>query len=271
MLTMLTFLFWNLKNARPDLLASIVRRRDIDVLMLAECPMEPAVVLQALNNEQAEFFYAPGNCPKIALYTRFSDEFLPPQAEWPDFTIRRLTLPRKPELLLCAVHFPSKIHRTSLDQIAYTMEFARVLNAAEEAVGHTRTVLVGDLNMNPYEDPVVMTNGLHAVMTREIASRPRRRVKFESNSYFYNPMWNHSGDSGGSPAGTFYYSTPKARSDFWNMYDQVLLRAELLDYFRNEDLEILHRDGERSFLTDKGFPDYEVASDQLPILFRLHI
>jgi hypothetical protein len=42
--------------------------------MLAECPVTPAAALMALNQHTAQFFYAPGKCPKIAIYTRFSDE-----------------------------------------------------------------------------------------------------------------------------------------------------------------------------------------------------
>ncbi len=127
--------------------------------------------------------------------------------------------------------------------------------------------------MNPYEDGVVTTRGLHAVMTKEIASRPARKVKFESNLYFYNPMWSHFGERNEGHAGTYYYASPKARADFWNIYDQVLLRAALLPYFRNEDLQILHRDVDAnvSFLTPEGYPDNEAVSDHLPILFCLHI
>lgn len=97
----------------------------------------------------------------------------------------------------------------------YAVNFGDELASAEEAIGHKRTILVGDLNMNPFDDGLVTTRGLHAVMTREIAQRPVRRVKFESNLYFYNPMWRHFGERESGHAGTYYYSSPKARADFW--------------------------------------------------------
>src|SRR6266851_361992 len=142
----------------------------------------------------------------------------------------------------------------------FAVNFSDTLANAEEAVNHNRTLLVGDLNMNPYEDGVVATRGLHAVMTREIARRPLRRVKFESNRYFYNPMWSHFGEKDAGHAGTYYYASPKTRADFWNIYDQVLLRSDLLPSFRNEDLEILHKDDETnvSFVTQEGYPDKDV-------------
>lgn len=270
---MLTFLFWNLKNSRPDLLAGLAQGHLVDVLMLAECPTKPASVLETLNHKTADFFFVPTECPKIAIYTRFSDQYLLPQSKGDDFTICRLALPGRPELLLCVVHFPSKLRQTPFDQTMFAVNFSDVLTRAEEAVGHTRTILVGDLNMNPYDDGVVSTRCLHGVMTREIARRSARKVKFEGNLYFYNPMWSHFGEKAEGHAGTYYYPGPKTRADFWNVYDQVLLRADLLPHFRDEDLRILHRDAGAnvSFLTQAGFPDKESVSDHLPILFRLHL
>ena len=58
---------------------------------------------------------------------------------------------------------------------------------------------------------------------------------------------------------------------FWNIFDQVLIRPDLLDLFRNEDLSILSNDGVESFLTERGLPDKTVASDHLPIIFKLDL
>jgi hypothetical protein len=270
---MLTFLFWNLKLPRADILASIVDAHRVDVLMLAECPLKPASVLESLNLRENEFYYVPTDCPKVAVYTRFSDQYLLPHQDGADFSIRRLTLLNRPELLLCIVHFPSKQWSDPIDQTTYSINFSNVLSGAEEKAGHTRTVLVGDLNMNPYEDGLVLTSGLHAVVTREIALRTPRKVKFDSNLYFYNPMWGQLGERAQGHGGTYYYASPKARADFWNVFDQVLLRPDILPYFQPEDVMILHRDevANVSFLTAAGFPDAKPVSDHLPILFRLRI
>lgn len=55
------------------------------------------------------------------------------------------------------------------------------------------------------------------------------------------------------------------------MFDQVLLRPELLSIFRNEELKILTGVSGTSFLTANGLPKRSVASDHLPILFRLEM
>ncbi len=269
--SMLTFLFWNLKQARADILANLVKRNAVDVVMLAECPMSPALVLTALNESSADYFFVRTDCPKIHIYTRFSELYAPPLSEGEDYSIRRIALPGRPDILLCVVHFPSKLFRTPADQTAFAADFSNKVLAPVEK-DHARTVLVGDLNMNPYEVGMVQHNGLHAVVTREIASREPRTVKFEGNRFFYNPMWRHFGEQAEGHAGTYYLRSPKTRADYWNIYDQVLIRPELLPCFRDDELAIIHHDVDLNVsLLRNGKPDHEMISDHLPIVFRLHI
>ena len=47
---------------------------------------------------------------------------------------------------------------------------------AETKAGHTRTILVGDLNVNPFEVAVVGAHGLHAVMAKQVALKNINRV-----------------------------------------------------------------------------------------------
>ena len=272
----LTFLFWNLKRARSDILASLIKRHAVDVLMLAECPLNPEDVLVALNQDRTDYFFV-STQNSIAIFTRFSEEYLAPlepPIEGAHFVIRRLALPGRLGILLCVVHFPSKLWQDRLDQSAYATEFGRtVLEPAERQEKHARTILVGDLNMNPYEDGVVQYNGLHGVMTREIAKRELRAVAgFESNRFFYNPMWQHFGEQPEGHAGTYYFSSPKSRADYWNIYDQVLVRPDLLPFFRDEELRIIHQDANLDIsLLRKGKPNHQAVSDHLPLLFRLDI
>jgi hypothetical protein len=277
--SMLTFLFWNLKKKNAQVLTNLVKQQNIDVLILAECPMLPGDVLRALNRPRVEFFQAESECHKIQIFTRFTDRLVLPvrlgstTIKGDDYTFRKFILPGKDELLLCAVHFPSKLRQAPIDQTNFMVGFTKVLGEAEEAVTHNRTILVGDLNMNPYEDGVVLASGLHAVPTRRIARRETRRVKFESNLFFYNPMWAHFGEQKQGHAGSYFYPAPKARADFWNLYDQVLVRPSLLPFFRDDDVMILWEDvtSGMSLLKADGCPNAKDISDHLPLLFRLHV
>jgi hypothetical protein len=130
-----------------------------------------------------------------------------------------------------------------------------------------KTILVGDLNMNPFEQGVTGARQLHAVMTKAKASEGTRQFDSKDFPFFYNPMWGLFGDRTHGPAGTYYGGPRGAVSYFWEMFDQVLLRPALMDDLK--DLRILDHDSVESLLTKNGLPDSENGSDHLPILFRL--
>ena len=205
------------------------------------------------------------------IYTRFSSEYLQKRFDDSRLTIRQLRLPGRDEILLAALHHPSKLHWSNASQSAECYRVSSTIRGVEEEVGHRRTVLVGDFNMNPFEDAMVAATGLNAVMARMIAARETRTVLAHEYPFFYNPMWGHFGDAMEGPSGTFYDGRSEHVTYFWNMFDQVLIRPELLRMFRNEALRILSVSGERSLLTAKGLPDASAASDHLPLLFRLDL
>ncbi len=145
-----------------------------------------------------------------------------------------------------------------------------MIDEVEAREGHRRTILMGDLNMNPFEAGMVgARGGLHAVMSRRVAARSERTVQSEKYPFFYNPMWNHLGDSGNT-GGTFYYENSEPVCYFWNMYDQVLLRPDLLDGFEPEQVRIVSEVRGVSLLQDDGRPDKEMASDHLPVVLELN-
>jgi len=117
--------------------------------------------------------------------------------------------------------------------------------------------------------------GLNALADRRTVQRkdPRRfgRLQVEEFRLFYNPRWSHFGDAV-QPAGTYYYDKSNPEVDpLWNIFDQVLLRAGLLDRFRSENLKILTTDGTDSFTKKDGRPNADVFSDHLPIWFQLDL
>ncbi|MGL4553698.1 MAG: hypothetical protein ACRC33_21250, partial [Gemmataceae bacterium] len=175
----------------------------------------------------------------------------------------------------------SKLYRSDDSQTLAAPVFSPVIRRAEKRVAHERTVLVGDLNLNPFDPAMVGAEGLNAVMTRDLALNEVRVVDGQSYPFFYNPMWSHFGDSGHDirppghadhePPGTCYYSARESRWYYWNMLDQVLLRPTLLSRFDDRDLKVLTTDGTTSFLTARGLPDASEVSDHLPLWFGLNI
>ena len=210
---MLTFLFWNMggeaapsasrqvlhrRQTLADISANLVRHHAVDVLILAECPLTPLELLWSLNARNPRPFQPPDPgslCHRLLLYTRFPIRQLQRECESAVYTSRRIRLPRRPELTLFAAHLAGKRHRSGASQSLSLVSFSRVIRDLESKVRHRRTVLVGDLNVNPFEDGIVGAEGLNAAMTREIARRGQRTIDAVQHPFFYNPMWCHFGDA----------------------------------------------------------------------------
>lgn len=273
---MISFLFWNInkKNLQRSIV-SLARRYEVDVLMLVECEIEVGILLGELNKERKfGYHYSPGiGCKRVEVFSQFSSEFIKPveESESTRWTIRHLKPPGLSDILLVMAHLPSKQHWSGSSQTMECVRLSDSIKEAERQVGHSRTVLVGDLNMNPFEDGIVNANGLHGVMSRSIAQEGTRVVQSQVYPFFYNPMWGLFSDSTPGPPGTYYYRRAEHTVFFWNMFDQVLIRPDLLPLFDNKGLGILKSDGEVSLLSKRGLPDTNIASDHLPVMFRLEL
>lgn len=270
---MMNFLFWNI-NRRPiqALVSGLAREHDVDVLILAECEIGIATLLQELNAGQASKFaltFSPSD--RIRIFTRFPHRSISPILDVGGVSIRRLSAPIGLEIILVAVHLSSKLYQESGDQALTATRLARYIEKIETESGHARTLVVGDLNMNPFEAGVVGAEALHAVMDRQVALKISRIVEGEKRNFFYNPMWGGLGDRAPGPAGTYYRRGSQQINYFWNTYDQVLVRPELLPYFVEQKLEVLTSVEGIPLLDRNGTPNVTFASDHLPIRFSLNV
>ena len=276
---MATFLFWNMgKKALEESLFRLAMKHEVDVLMLAECAMEPGAVLESLNREDTIYHFPNADKSKatIQVFTRFDKLCLRHYATHSGsrWTFRRLMLPDKPEILLVGVHLNAQPGYDGPSQSSECRDLAEHIRRVEQSVGHKRTLVVGDFNQNPFESGMLDAKALNAEPTRAGVKAKTRIVGQQSYPFFYNPMWNFFGDETDGPAGTFYFRSSRPARLSWNMLDQVLLRPDLLPCFGFENLQILTGDGEDSFLGAdgriKGTPKNRWP-DHLPIVFKLDI
>jgi hypothetical protein len=264
------FLFWNLN--RRDLhgfVRNLARQENVDVLILAECGTKPARILEELNADSPDYQYAPGNCGHLLFFTRFNSDFLTPLFESHRISIRRLTLPDHQSILVAAAHLPAKINFSESSLLVESVHLAQAIDEVEVSEGHQRTILLGDLNMHPFEAGMVIAGGLHAVMSRRVAARSTRTVQRQKYKFFYNPMWNYLGDNGDA-CGTHYFESGEHLCYYWHLFDQVLIRPDLLAGFAPEGVRIPTSIRGYSLLQDDGQPDKEMASDHLPVTLELN-
>jgi hypothetical protein len=183
-------------------------------------------------------------------------------------SIRQISPPIGSSFLLVGLHLPSKLHFSDQEQLMHAIRVSRAIQDAEETVEHSRTLVIGDFNMNPFEPGLVAADSFHAVMDQKIAMKGCRTVQGQEKPFFYNPMWGLLGDASPSPPGTYYYNGGYINY-FWNTFDQVLLRPDLLVFFPQGGVQVISKVGTKGLLNENGLP--RSASDHLPVVVRLDI
>ncbi|WIV92104.1 hypothetical protein QNH49_22580 [Bacillus bombysepticus] len=171
---------------------------------------------------------------------------------------------------LVSLHLPSMLHATENDIGFQAALIKRDIEVFEEKLKTDKTIVVGDFNLNPFSELMVSVHGFNAIMCKNTAMKVERTVYSVKYNYFYNPTWALHGNFNNEVLGTFFYHC-KPSSYVWNMFDQVLIRPQLIKHFNFEELEVIHRIGDNSILTNSGRPNTKLYSDHLPLKFELRL
>ena len=266
---MTVILFWNTngKDFAGDI-GEMCRRHHVDLLVLAETKTDPGALLGSINSH-GEFRYQ--EYTKTNEYIRFISK-LPNSSviiieDYGRFSTVHIRPPIGKELLVTGAHLTSKLHYGPADQEHQAQRLSESIKSCEDRIKLKNSVLIGDLNMNPFEPGMVSARGLNGVADKAVASKVNRILQGEEWPFFYNPMWSLMGDDSRGPPGTYYRQSANVINYFWNMFDQVLLRPSLIEDFKPENLHILTNTGLRNLLKD-GKVDVSI-SDHLPILIEI--
>lgn len=270
----MNFLFWNIRNKNLiDPICNIVRKYNIDIIILAESGINKTELVLSLNKDSADF-YPPSPfsyCEKLQIFTKFDYNFIKPIYESSRITIRTLKLPLTEEILITAIHLVDKRNNNEDSQNEMASIIIKEIALIEKKSLNDQNIIIGDFNMNPFELGLIKANGFNATMASSIASNKEKIIQGIPYSYLYNPMWSLFGDLYNEPIGSYYYPRSEIKNYQWNIFDQVLLRSSLVSRFNKKSLQILKDDGINQFLSKKGIPKKNKFSDHLPITFSLNL
>jgi hypothetical protein len=277
----LTVLFWNIRrNARvKGLLAELAAEHSVDVLAVAERGelTGPAIAAEVTQRIGCPFHDVRTRAWGLAVCAAGSPGWVLPLKEEDKYSILTVATESAPELLLALAHLkapsPQTGQRAERHRALAAGAFAQKIREAEAERGHLRTVVVGDLNFNPYDHPIAGVDGLHAAPAWDVmeGGKDRRKVDGKEHVLFYNPMWSHYGDRTPGPPGTYHDWRHGGDTCFWYMWDQVLVRHALRASLEAGRVAILDRAGGTSLVTAAGFPWRKEYSDHLPVLLRLEL
>lgn len=223
-----TFLFWNLgRNRLEERLGRIVTAHSVDVVALAECPNPDDVEAHLRRLVDERFWRDASAGSNTEFLCRLNPDEVSRSFEARRMVGRLLWLDAA-AILFVQAHLPDRRNFSREDQTLLAPDVAREIRQAEQEAGHTRTLLMGDLNMNPFDPGVAGANALNGVMTRSIAARRQRTVQHKDHPFFYNPMWACFGDRTSGPPGTYYHRGSSPSGFYWNVLDQALIRPSIM-------------------------------------------
>ena len=187
---------------------------------------------------------------------------------------RVLRVPGLEDIILAAVHLLSKCNdRSPEQQRIECSDVAAMAADLEKERRHTRTVVIGDFNVDPFEPGMLHADGLFAMIAFRDAEVGVRTIRQKSYQPFYNPMWSLYGDIGGRAPGTCRFVHDDVNCAYWHMHDQVIVRpalgrqgikVEILQCYSDAHGKVM------SLSNDAGdSPDAESFSDHFPLLVTI--
>jgi len=164
-------LYWNLygKNL-VEHLAELVESRDIDVIITSENHASASKLPARLCSIGIGTFVEAWNFTEpVKIFTRLPSSRVKNLQDEGRITARRIEPFVGMPFTLIALHGPSKKNRTDSDQAAWMSHTLRpFIEKVEHSEGHSRTVLIGDFNANPFEESIIAARGIHGTSSRMI-------------------------------------------------------------------------------------------------------
>jgi exonuclease III len=134
--------------------------------------------------------------------------------------------------LIAGIHFPSKLFQDEKSQLCEAIDYMQQIGRAEKDFDISKTIIIGDFNMNPFEPGMIAGNAFNSVCSMEVAMKRQRQVQTVSYGYFYNPSWRLYGNHLTEKYGTYFHHSPGHCDFHWNIFDQALLRPSILTDYR---------------------------------------
>lgn len=295
---MVRFLTWNLQNKntalRQQVLGELVREHTIDVVVLQEA-YGVAVASKLEQHGYKEVDYplkgSPGGV-RVFLNDQVIEQLDGRRSQDHFKKLVFLELRRRhgrDRFNVAAVHLHSKKYNTERQQQWKNQSLLRQLDQWEQEFTSTRTILVGDLNANPYEanlrDPHLLRGQEDRILIRLLQQKQLASRTPAGLDFWYNPMWNLLGDfdpltapgtqPNARPTGTFFRYT-EDETPMWNLLDGFLVRPNLMHEVLHRESAIISRTATTNFLKPAiiGRADNlikEDLPDHLPVKFALNI
>lgn len=251
-------------------ISEIIIEKSCDVIFLAEYPAEEILKLCNEVNVFSPQNYKPlpsyGGCSHICglISNRYKTiNVLHEDNRYAIFKIGMAT----GILLIAAIHNVSKMSGGTFDQLNVLQRICSDLTEQETKFQSKNSIMVGDFNINPFEETSVSPNSLFAIPYKEELKNTTAVRQGIVREKFFNPSWKFLSNQK-APYASYYYNSSKSDNYYWNMFDQVIVRPRLINAFNMDSFSII-TESETCQLMLNGKPNKNNFSDHLPIFFNI--
>jgi hypothetical protein len=270
----MNILFWNIgKNNLTPEITKLVQNYNPTIFVIAENEIDTTSLLNYINKFSIDKYkILPKNKRNTSILIKENINY----THIPTIARQLITLEYEyngQKYLVCAIHMDSKLMKTTDDQSNISRNVIEEINKIENDRNNSNTIIIGDFNMNPFENGMVFPDTFNAVSSKTIASKNKRVVNDTNKKYkyFYNPMWSYMGDLSKHSPGTYYLRENSHRNHFvWNMYDQVLIRPELMNRIDENSVEIINETEVGIKLSPRMQYETITPSDHLPLFIKFN-
>jgi len=261
MITKTKCIFWNIhKQTNEHILSSFINEQKPDFLFVTET--DKSFIEKITVSTKYSYIESKINKekPKIFLLSKFGIDGIALIQEYKKRMFVYEIQINKFKIILIALHLGSKINMDEQTQMCEALDYINQINNIEKSNNLFNTIVIGDFNMNPFDLGMIAGNGFNSVISKEIALKEKRKYQHNDYLYFYNPSWKLFG-SPDNLFGTYYLNNPPHSGFYWNIYDQVLVRPNILKHFE-VDYDIIKND---KYFNVRG----QTYSDHSPIYLEL--
>jgi len=269
----MNILFWNTygnsnKSNINDSLFELISENKCDLIVLAEYNHDIKKLCHSLNIQTTKEYHpipSNGGCERIIglINKKYRISILNEQTRYQIIKIETSYY----QLLIAMIHNTSKFQLSDDAQRENLRIFHQDIIEQEEKHTTRNTLVIGDFNANPFESSCVAANSLHAIPYINEVKNPTRIVQEKKYQKFYNPTWKFFSKRE-IPYTTYYCNKSDLYSIYWNIFDQVVIRPELIDAFVDESLCIISETRNHKLL-ERNKPNKVNYSDHLPLFLKL--
>ncbi len=170
------------------------------------------------------------------------------------------------EIVICSVHFRSKRNGEVVQKriIERTID---EINVALKKFDTNNKVVIGDFNINPYDDSMINIYNFNSVSSLNHRTKMHKTYREIDYDIYYNPFFSYQGDLSIGPPGTYFYEK-ETQTHSWYIFDQALINSKFLENIDTQECNVLEKLNDTNLCLDNGKPNNRY-SDHLPIKIKI--